>query len=102
MQLRHLKADDVTIQKEGIDRLTHRELQNANQERGMPAYGLAEEELKTQLGDWIDMSLKYKVPPSLLLLSRTLYTLVRSSCDASLHSTTILLHPNCCSLPVCN
>ena len=92
MQLRHLKADDVTIQKEGIDRLTHRELQNANQERGMPAYGLAEEELKTQLVDWIDMSLKYKVPPSLLLLSRTLYTLVRSSCDASSHSTTILLH----------
>merc|ERR1711971_760195 len=28
-----------------------------------------------QLGEWIDLSLNYKVPPSLLLLSRTLYNI---------------------------
>ena len=42
---------------------------------GMPAYGLSEERLVAQLGEWIDLSLNYKVPPSLLLLSRTLYSI---------------------------
>ena len=73
LRLRHLKADDRLIQREGMDRLSHMELQNANQERGMPAFGLSEERLKAQLGEWIALSLNYKVPPSLLLLSRTLY-----------------------------
>ena len=50
-------------------------VQNANLERGMPAFGLSEERLKAQLGEWIDLSLNYKVPPSLLLLSRTLYNI---------------------------
>merc|ERR550532_2802107 len=53
--------------------MSHGELQNANLERGMPAFGLSEERLKAQLGEWIALSLNYKVPPSLLLLSRTLY-----------------------------
>ena len=70
-----LKADDRLIQKEGMDRMSHNELQNANLERGMPAFGLSEERLKAQLGEWIDLSLNYKVPPSLLLLSRTLYNI---------------------------
>ena len=73
LRLRHLKADDRLIQREGMDRLSHMELQNANQERGMPAFGLSEGRLKAQLGEWIALSLNYKVPPSLLLLSRTLY-----------------------------
>ena len=73
LRLRHLKADDRLIQREGMDRLSHVELQNANQERGMPAFGLSEGRLKAQLGEWIALSLNYKVPPSLLLLSRTLY-----------------------------
>jgi len=75
MRLRHLKADDRLIQKEGMDRMSHVELQNANLERGMPAFGLSEQRLKAQLGEWIDLSLNYKVPPSLLLLSRTLYNI---------------------------
>ena len=73
LRLRHLKADDRLIQREGMDRLSQVELQNANQERGMPAFGLSEDRLKAQLGEWIALSLNYKVPPSLLLLSRTLY-----------------------------
>ena len=73
MRLRHLRTDDRLIHKEGMNRMSHVELQNANQERGMPAFGLSEERLKAQLGEWIDLSLNYKVPPSLLLLSRTFY-----------------------------
>ena len=58
-----------------MPKMSHGELQNANLERGMPAFGLSEERLKAQLGEWIDLSLNYKVPPSLLLLSRTLYNI---------------------------
>lgn len=75
MRLRHLKADDRMIQKEGMARMSHMELQNANAERGMPAFGLSEERLKTQLQEWVVLSLTYKVPSSLLLLSRTLYNI---------------------------
>lgn len=73
MRLRHLRADDRLIHKEGMDRLSNAELQTANQERGMPAFGLPEHRLKAQLGEWVDLSLNYKVPPSLLLLSRYIH-----------------------------
>lgn len=49
------------------------ELQQACRARGMRAYGLSEERLRLQLHQWLDLSLNEKVPPSLLLLSRTLY-----------------------------
>ncbi|MPC52151.1 LETM1 and EF-hand domain-containing protein anon-60Da, mitochondrial [Portunus trituberculatus] len=39
----------------------------------MRAYGLSEERLRLQLTQWLELSLQEKVPPSLLLLSRTLY-----------------------------
>jgi LETM1 and EF-hand domain-containing protein 1 len=38
----------------------------------MRAYGLSEDALRTQLAQWLDLSLEKKVPPSLLLLSRAL------------------------------
>lgn len=72
MKLRNLAADDKLIQKEGVDSLTVLELQNACKARGMRAYGLSEEMLRRQLGQWLDLSLNKKVPPSLLLLSRAL------------------------------
>ena len=49
------------------------ELQQACRSRGMRAYGLTEERLQDQLKNWLDLSLNERVPPSLLLLSRTLY-----------------------------
>ncbi len=61
------------IHREGMDKMSTQELQNANIERGMPAFGLSEDCLRAQLGEWVDLHLNYKVPPSLLLLSRTLY-----------------------------
>ncbi|KAG0710574.1 Mitochondrial proton/calcium exchanger protein [Chionoecetes opilio] len=39
----------------------------------MRAYGMSEERLRLQLTQWLELSLTEKVPPSLLLLSRTLY-----------------------------
>ncbi|XP_044756508.1 mitochondrial proton/calcium exchanger protein [Coccinella septempunctata] len=72
MKLRSLAADDKMIQKEGIDALTLAEVQQACRSRGMRAYGLSEERLRSQLSQWLDLSLNEKVPPSLLLLSRAL------------------------------
>lgn len=72
MKLRSLAADDRMIQREGIDVLTLSELQSACRARGMRAYGLSEEQLRNQLGEWINLSLNEKVPPSLLLLSRAM------------------------------
>eukprot|EP00092_Neocalanus_flemingeri_P029121 GFUD01031609.1.p1 GENE.GFUD01031609.1~~GFUD01031609.1.p1 ORF type:complete len:978 (+),score=383.40 GFUD01031609.1:80-3013(+) len=73
MQLRKLKADDVIIAKEGMDHMTVGELQNACKDRGMRAIGITQEKLIKQLKQWIELSTNEKVPPSLLLLSRTLY-----------------------------
>lgn len=60
------------IQQEGIDALNASELQQACRARGMRAYGLSEQRLRSQLEQWLDLSLNEKVPPSLLLLSRAL------------------------------
>lgn len=72
MKLRNLAADDRMIQKEGIESLNLSELQSACRARGMRAYGLSEERLRSQILEWINLSLNEKVPPSLLLLSRAL------------------------------
>lgn len=73
MGLRSLAADDKVIQKEGVDSLTVSEMQAACRARGMRALGVSEIRLKSQLLQWLDLSLNEKVPPSLLLLSRALY-----------------------------
>ncbi|XP_050303161.1 mitochondrial proton/calcium exchanger protein isoform X3 [Anthonomus grandis grandis] len=72
MKLRQLAADDKMIQKEGVHSLTLGEIQQACRARGMRAYGVSEERLRSQLNQWLDLSLNEKVPPSLLLLSRAL------------------------------
>lgn len=38
----------------------------------MRAYGVSEQRLRSQLSQWLDLSLNERVPPSLLLLSRAL------------------------------
>merc|ERR1719350_2257075 len=53
--------------------MTVGELQVACKERGMRALGITQEKLIKQLRQWIELSTNEKVPPSLLLLSRTLY-----------------------------
>ena len=61
------------IRKEGIDSLTIPELQQANRNRGMRAFGMSEERLRAQLEQWLVLHLQEKIPSSLLLLSRTIY-----------------------------
>merc|ERR1712002_1368831 len=58
---------------EGVEQMTVSELQIACKERGMRALGITKEKLMKQLRQWIELSSNEKVPPSLLLLSRTLY-----------------------------
>ncbi|XP_061397835.1 mitochondrial proton/calcium exchanger protein [Musca vetustissima] len=72
MKLRSLAADDRVIAREGVNSLDLWELQQACKARGMRAYGLTQEKMRTQLQEWIDLSLNEKVPPTLLLLSRTM------------------------------
>ncbi|KRY10436.1 LETM1 and EF-hand domain-containing protein 1, mitochondrial, partial [Trichinella patagoniensis] len=73
LKLRELKADDQLIVKEGIDSLSESELQTACRARGMRALGVPVSRLKAQLAKWLELSLNEQVPPSLLLLSSTLY-----------------------------
>lgn len=73
MQLRSLKNDDKMISKEGVLSLTVPELQQACRARGMRALGVAEDRLRSQLEQWLELSLNEQIPPSLLLLSRVLY-----------------------------
>lgn len=61
------------ISKEGIESLTVPELQGACRARGMRAIGISEDRLRSQLSQWLELSLNEKIPPSLLLLSRVLY-----------------------------
>ncbi|XP_055855725.1 mitochondrial proton/calcium exchanger protein [Episyrphus balteatus] len=72
MKLRSLAADDRAIAREGVDQLDLFELQQACKTRGMRAYGLSAEKLRSQLQEWIDLSMNEKVPNTLLLLSRAL------------------------------
>lgn len=72
MKLRTLAADDRMIQREGVESLTLAELQSACRARGMRAYGVSEPQLRSQLAEWINLSLNERVPPSLLLLSRAM------------------------------
>ncbi|GBN53384.1 Mitochondrial proton/calcium exchanger protein [Araneus ventricosus] len=72
-RIRNLRADDRLIMKEGIDAMNIQELQAACRARGMRALGITQERLKSQLEKWLELSLQENIPPSLLLLSRTLF-----------------------------
>ncbi|XP_064031556.1 LOW QUALITY PROTEIN: LETM1 domain-containing protein LETM2, mitochondrial-like [Pogoniulus pusillus] len=73
LRLRTIKADDEVIAEEGVSVLSVPELQGACRARALWSLGLAEEQLKEQLWQWLDLHLKENVPPSLLLLSSALY-----------------------------
>lgn len=72
MRLKNLKNDDALIKKEGLDALTVQELQQACRARGMRSLGVPEEKLRYQLNQWLDLSLRESIPPSMLLLSRAM------------------------------
>ncbi|OIW19289.1 hypothetical protein TanjilG_20414 [Lupinus angustifolius] len=68
-RLQRIKEDDKMIQAEGLDSLSEDELREDCRERGMLGL-LSVEEMRQQLRDWLDLSLNYSVPSSLLILSR--------------------------------
>ncbi|KAG6586138.1 Mitochondrial proton/calcium exchanger protein, partial [Cucurbita argyrosperma subsp. sororia] len=68
-RLQEIKNDDRMIQLEGLESLSEAELRQACRERGLLGL-LSVEEMRKQLRDWLDLSLNYSVPSSLLILSR--------------------------------
>ncbi|GKA53396.1 mitochondrial proton/calcium exchanger protein-like protein [Tanacetum coccineum] len=75
-RLQWIKNDDKMIQSEGgVDALSEDELREDCRERGM--LGLRSvEEMRQQLRDWLDLSLNHSVPSSLLILSRSMGSIV--------------------------
>lgn len=55
--------------------------------------GVSEERLKAQLREWLELSLNDKVPPALLLLSRTLYFTEEASFTDRLKTIMTVLPP---------
>ncbi|GAU89021.1 hypothetical protein RvY_01620 [Ramazzottius varieornatus] len=87
MRLRNLKSDDKMIEMEGVENLDTDELQAACRARGMRAIGMSEERLRSQLSQWLDLSLGEKIPPSLLLLSRAMYLPENLTTEEQIKST---------------
>jgi len=71
-KLSSIRNDDEMIQREGVSSLSVPELKVALRERGMRAIGVSVNTMRKNLSDWIDLSLKENIPPSLLVLSRAL------------------------------
>ena len=55
----------------GVETLDHEDLQEANEQRGMPFEGMTDDQLRKQLNRWLLLSMNNAVPASLLILSRT-------------------------------
>lgn len=70
LKLRSLATDDRVISREGVDSLDLFELQQACKARGMRAYGLTEERLRSQLKEWIDLSLNEQVNIKLVYIAK--------------------------------
>ncbi|KAK7243192.1 hypothetical protein RIF29_37981 [Crotalaria pallida] len=68
-RLQEIKNDDRMIQAEGVESLSEAELRQACRDRGLLGL-LSVEEMRQQLKDWLDLSLNYSMPSSLLILSR--------------------------------
>lgn len=68
-RMRQIKRDDRAIDYEGVDSLTVPELQMACASRGIKTYGVSPARLRDDLRTWLDLRLREKVPPTLLVLS---------------------------------
>ncbi|KXS18913.1 LETM1-domain-containing protein [Gonapodya prolifera JEL478] len=72
MKLRDIKRDDQMIATEGISALNLDEVRAAASQRGIRTVGISPARLRQELQQWLDLSLNYKIPGTLLLLSRAL------------------------------
>lgn len=69
-RMRHIKQDDEMIDQEGIDSLSFDELKSACHSRGIRTLDVSEERLKSELSQWLYLSLKTEIPSVMLILSR--------------------------------
>ncbi|MEN2496609.1 MAG: letm1 and EF-hand domain-containing protein 1, mitochondrial, variant 2 [Marteilia pararefringens] len=69
-----IKNDDKAILLEGINNLTRSELREALKTRGLSAYQIPEDVMRSQLNDWVTLSIVEKIPASILLLSSAVCT----------------------------
>nr|BAK02432.1 predicted protein [Hordeum vulgare subsp. vulgare] len=86
-KLRHLKSDDVLIQREGIDSLTIEELQAALRARGMRGTSNNKLVLRRRLSEWLDLSLTHNLPASVLILSRAMVITEKATYEDKLKET---------------
>ncbi|RWS06734.1 LETM1 and EF-hand domain-containing protein 1-like protein, partial [Dinothrombium tinctorium] len=70
--LRLLKADDKIIQEKRIENLSISELQRACRARCLLTLGVSEDQMKSQLQQWLELSLNKDIPTSLLIMSHVL------------------------------
>lgn len=68
-KLLKIKQDDRAIEYEGVDSLNAPELQAACASRGIKINGIATADLNHHLKMWLDLTLKEKIPATLLVLS---------------------------------
>lgn len=73
MRMRRLAADDELILAEGVNSMETLELQEACEQRGMHSFNVADDCLKLQLDQWLDLHFNQKIPMSLLIFSRTFF-----------------------------
>ncbi|GBG80972.1 hypothetical protein CBR_g31528 [Chara braunii] len=65
-----IKEDDKLIQSEGVESLSEAELRAACRQRGILGSNMSVEEMRSELLEWLDLSLNRSLPSSLLILSR--------------------------------
>lgn len=68
-KLLKIKNDDKAIEYEGVDSLTAPELQAACAARGVKVNGIATLQLNHDLKMWLELTLKERIPATLLVLS---------------------------------
>jgi LETM1 and EF-hand domain-containing protein 1 len=68
-KLLNIKKDDKSIEYESVDSLTTLELQAACAARGIKVNGVGSSQLNHDLKMWLDLTLKEKIPATLLVLS---------------------------------
>lgn len=81
-QIRHklsrIKQDDIVINSEGFDSLSHTELVSACNNRGIQTLNLTDEQLKEEVKQWINLHLHQKISGTLLVLSKAFNYVARA------------------------
>ncbi|KAJ3278994.1 hypothetical protein HK104_001860 [Borealophlyctis nickersoniae] len=100
-RLRYLEADDSIIMTEGVNSLTIPELQQVCQSRGIRTIGVSPARMRSELEQWLELHLKHKIPPTLLILSKAFQMTDKlpASIDAALKENAEALKATLSSLP---